>query len=101
LIAGGTLEDFDMIGADGKTGEKIYAQCKKNPGELSGAPTNLLDAVKDQLGTARVFLFAYRGCQNCPEGITLITVNKIKQWFADNPKGQRYRSLIDRQAGRG
>ena len=60
---------------------------------LAAPPSGFLDAAADLSG--RVFLFAYGGCDNVPDGVKVITANDIKKWFEENDNGKQYRNLID------
>jgi hypothetical protein len=97
LITGGTLKDFDMIGANFKTGERIFAQCKKDKNPLGKVPKEFLQAAEDLLGRDKVFLFAYGGCHNYP-GVTVVTGEDIRKWFDQDSTGKRYWNIIN---GRG
>jgi hypothetical protein len=100
LITGGTLKDFDMIGANFKTGERIFAQCKKDKNLLGNVPEGFPEATEGLLGRDKVFLFAYGGCQNYPSGVTVITGEDIRKWFDQDSTGKRYCSLINWRGAR-
>jgi len=55
LVIGGTLKDFDIIGANRTSAERIYGQCKKDRYPRLEPPSEFLAAAKDLLGCAKVF----------------------------------------------
>ena len=63
LDVGRTLPFFDLIGRT-RSGQRIYAQCKKNPFPVT-VGDDFTATLKPLVNTSLTFVFAYGGCMNC------------------------------------
>jgi len=93
LKVGGTLPIFDIVGR-APNGDRIVAQCKKTPYRVA-CDLDFLEAVSDLGAAVRAYFFAYRGCTNAPNGVTVITGDDILSWWqGPDPKGQMHGRLF-------
>ena len=81
LIMGATLKDFDMVGRNLTTGERILAQCKKDESPILIEP-GFLTAIEGAEHGTKIFYFAYRGCKGVvPPSIKVIDKENIEGWM--------------------
>jgi hypothetical protein len=92
LDIGRTLPLFDLVGK-AKTGQKIYAQCKKNP-EPMVIDKEFVDCCKGLVSKCSVYLFTEGGCTNVPKGVKLVTGSDLRKWFSTSKVGQNYMHLL-------
>ena len=91
LTVGRTLATFDIIGVNGQTGQKILAQCKKDPVAVNVDPT-FLQACEDVKTEAAVFYFAYSGCRGAPPWVRVVTRHEMSAWLSSGT-GAEYLAL--------
>lgn len=92
LDIGHTLPLFDLIGKT-PAGDRIYAQCKKNPTPVE-LDEEFITIAKGLAKANQVFLFAYGGCVNTPDKVTLLTATELQAWFSGTKDGQKYMRLL-------
>lgn len=93
LDVGGTLPLFDLVGKN-RSGQRIYAQCKKNPKSMA-INDDLAKACASLVGDdCTVYLFAYSGCDNLPLNTKLIKGTDLQEWFRNNENGTTYMKLL-------
>jgi hypothetical protein len=88
LSVGRTLADVDIVGVEMATGKRILAQCKKSPYAVSARDS--FGSAFEHLHTAQAYLFAFRGCGDCPPDIRLVTGDDILMWFENDANGREY-----------
>lgn len=88
LSVGGTLKEFDIVGRNYKTGERILAQCKKDEFPLE-IERGFLTAIEGAEQNTKRFYFSYGGCKNAPPPIKVIDKKKIEGWV-ESEVGKKY-----------
>ena len=88
LAVGRTLEGFDIVGRNSKTGRQILAQCKKDE---SSKDIVVRFCKKLQAYGSNVipYYFAYGGCNNAPSHIKVISRDEVLLWTQSEP-GKSY-----------
>ncbi|MEQ1847966.1 MAG: hypothetical protein ABL983_20590, partial [Nitrospira sp.] len=89
LTIGGTLKEFDMVGRNFKTGERILAQCKKYQSSMGIEPKFLEAVGKVKQENTKTYYFAYGGCEDAPSHIEVIDKKDIEQWLGTGD-GRKY-----------
>jgi hypothetical protein len=83
MDVGRTMGDFDIIGRD-SDGNKVFAQCKKNP-RPAPISAGFLIAASNRDPKVRYFYFAYGGCSGVvPEGMKVLRRDDIERWLEED-----------------
>lgn len=96
LVTGGTQADYDMIGRNFKSGEEIWAQCKKSdaPFDVSDDSRFMRDA-RESRRDAKYFWFSYGGWNRDLDynNIEFIDKKHIMKWL-ERKRGEEYLRLL-------
>jgi hypothetical protein len=92
LLPGRTLRALDLIGRSRKDDVKILAQCKKDPYPVP-ITESFREATEGFRDRARCYFFAYGGCTDAPDRITVWTRAEAEEWI-QREDGRRYYDLF-------
>lgn len=92
LDIGRTLPTFDIVGRDCH-GNRILAQCKKNPDPVP-IDDEFLRLASESPQDAQYFYFTYGGSTSQNDRVQLLTRADIENWLETNSNGQKYLEWI-------